>query len=242
MALGIVANLFDKLGIKIYRKSYLPKGVDWIHDAYRLSKENRWEINTIFDIGANIGEISIELANVFDSSKIYAFEPIHSTYDHLCNNTKTLKSRITPINYGLSSEPSEAEFLICNSWPGKNKINRLKKSGEQPDELYDSSEVCNLTTIDNFFEHHNLQKVDILKTDTEGFDLEVLQGGSMLLSTNPPKIIVSEVDFDNLGHTDFYSLQDYLVPFGYSLYALYNYWHNPSNRILYCNAMFVLMV
>ncbi len=53
-----------------------------------------------------------------------------------------------------------------------------------------------MTTLDRFAAVHKLDRIDLLKTDTENFDLEVIKGGQELLGDGKISFIYSEVGFD----------------------------------------------
>ncbi|WP_295668241.1 FkbM family methyltransferase, partial [uncultured Mucilaginibacter sp.] len=53
-----------------------------------------------FDIGANIGNYTLELRNYFPNALIYSFEPVKSTFEKLQNNT--INTNINLYNIGFS--------------------------------------------------------------------------------------------------------------------------------------------
>src|SRR6478752_1718957 len=69
----------------------------------------------LFDVGANIGDYSLKLSEIFEEQKfeIHAFEPSKKTYLQLSENTSTKKG-ITINNFGLSEKETE-EILYSNS-------------------------------------------------------------------------------------------------------------------------------
>jgi FkbM family methyltransferase len=65
----------------------------------------------IFDVGANIGLYSVFLTQSFQNLKILAFEPIPQTFAVLqANAQSTSHSNIQCFNFGLSQQPSTAQF------------------------------------------------------------------------------------------------------------------------------------
>ena len=63
----------------------------------------------------------------------------------------------------------------------------------------------------------NLDRIDLIKIDTEGFEFEVLKGASAILEKYKPKLFV-ELDASNLERyaTNVEQILEYLKPFGYS--------------------------
>jgi hypothetical protein len=50
-------------------------------------------------------------------------------------------------------------------------------------------------TLDHFCEEHDIHGIDILKSDAEGYDLEVLNGSKEMLQSGGVKIVYLEVNF-----------------------------------------------
>src|ERR1700722_17544864 len=74
----------------------------------RLSTSKRPNGCVIFDVGANIGDYSLLLAEVFrDQAQIYSFEPSVKTYKKLSENTVG-KVKGSLHNFGFGDAPSRA--------------------------------------------------------------------------------------------------------------------------------------
>ena len=89
---------------------------------------------------------------------------------------------------------------------------------------------------------NNINRIDLLKIDTEGFELEVLQGAGKMLDDGSISFIYAEVGFQsqNTRNTGFKELIHFLEPKGFLFYALYQLdahdW-NTGNHL--GNALFV---
>jgi len=166
-----IEQKFIKINSPFIRENF-PYGRDWMFDVKRILKN----APVIVDAGANVGEVSLALNEWFPNADIYAFEPVSSTFNGLTQNT-AFKKNIHPINMGLG-EKNEKINILLNA---ENTINSLKVT-----EAYDhitGSEAIDITRLDHFLENENLNHVDILKIDVEGFEFEVLNGcGSLIKS------------------------------------------------------------
>ena len=60
-----------------------------------------------------------------------------------------------------------------------------------------------VTTIDNYCRDYGIERIDILKSDTQGFDLEVLKGASRLLDQHRIHLVYVEIVFGKLYHKKF---------------------------------------
>ena len=84
----------NKLGIIYSRYKLFDK--KWLHDS---------EINTIIDIGANVGEFTLIFSELFPNAYIFAFEPLPDCYTQLEKNTSN-REKIKIFKYALGSENS----------------------------------------------------------------------------------------------------------------------------------------
>ena len=164
--------------------------------------------DTVIDIGANTGQLTIPLARlVGDNGTVYAFEPITKNYNELKENIiqEDISSIVQLNQLGLSNKPQFATFTIPR--------NRYTEATLQPHndeawkDYYDKSqdyvnEQCEITTIDNFVKKNNIDNISFLKCDVEGGELQVLQGSTSVLTSSKPPIIMLEAyekwtkDFD----------------------------------------------
>lgn len=85
-------------------------------------------------------------------------------------------------------------------------------------------EEVQMTTLARYCEEHHIDRIALLKTDCEGYDLEVVAGAAPLLAADGVDLVYCEVNFRRDGaHGDFFALHEYLVSYDYAFYALYEY-------------------
>ena len=86
-----------------------------------------------------------------------------------------------------------------------------------------SFEDITLMTIDDFCLRQGIERIDLLKTDTEGFDLEVLRGASRMLEADRCLFVYSEVTFceTDKQHSNFYQVHEFLKDRNFCFVALY---------------------
>lgn len=107
-----------------------------------------------------------------------------------------------------------------------------------------NSERILVKKLDDFCEEEKVNYIDILKIDTEGFEMEVLNGASDLLKNRKISFIISEAGFspaDNR-HTFFSDLFEKLYQQGFRIYGFYDLSHwQPYlyEGLIYCNVLFV---
>ncbi len=142
---------------------------------------------TFFDVGANTGIYAL-LAAVDDPRRqVYAFEPVPKIFDCLRENVRINKLK------NLHAYPS-----AVTSYDGT--ITLYVSLGDIPLESStlegfrnDSSPISvEALTIDSFVTSQRIEKVDLMKVDTEATEHKVLEGARHVLERDQP-IIICEV-------------------------------------------------
>lgn len=133
--------------------------------------------NTFIDVGGHIGSTSIPYSKLF--SNVVAFEPNKKTHDFFLENINLNKiPNITLYNKGVFHKNAYCKVIQHG---GGNSGCFYIKECERDDA--DSIEVVRLDDM-------QLSNVDFLKIDTEGSELNVLEGAVDLISNNKPLIQV----------------------------------------------------
>ena len=131
------------------------------HDDYNYDLEQAPKI--IIDAGANIGLASIYFTNKYSSAKIIAIELSPTNFQVLAKNTDLYKN-IEAINAGL--------------WP-VNQALKFKEEGFSPwgykvnNKLEGNSISIDSITIPDIIEKYNISRIDLLKIDIEGAEVEL---------------------------------------------------------------------
>lgn len=150
---------------------------------------------TIFDIGANIGEYSMELINLGDSriKEIHSFEPLPDFYLKLVNNTNSIK-KIKAHNFAIDDIDIKKDmYQLCS--PNDNGANGMS-SFYWRDVFNKYPYLPNVSVkcikLDNFIQENNFDIIDLIKIDTEGHELNVLKSLSNTLKNQKVKYIQFE--------------------------------------------------
>lgn len=144
----------------------------------------------VFDAGANIGYYTILFSRMATRGKVYAFEPVPTTFDMLVENLNHNK--------------------IKNAIPIKRaigiKIGRVRESIWRMWDIMMETDVYDFTTIDEFCRKNRIKRLDCIKIDTDGFDFEIVQGAIDTLEKFNPWVIL-EIYAPTLAERG-YTLQD----------------------------------
>ena len=159
----------------------------------------------IFDVGAHTGEYTELFLKLNKLVKIQAFEPLKKIYNALVNKFKDNENIICR-NIAIGEKKDDLEINIMEHLESStlSKINYqskyiIKKSivfRIPINKLLIRKEKVTVQSIDNIFKSEHLNKIDLLKIDTEGFVYEVLKGCEQ--SIKNIKIILVEIHHGDL--------------------------------------------
>lgn len=184
---------------KLYRKK-------WLLDT---------NINTVLDIGANIGEFTIIFHEHFPKAKIYAFEPLPDCFSRLRKRTKDVDN-IKVFNLGLGSKDGVLK-INKSSW---HPASSFRKMGELHKKNYphssDSIDIdVRINKLDDVLNENDLSNDIFIKIDVQGFEDEVIKGG--INTFRKAKVIVIESSFQQLYENEpmFSGIYALLQPLGF---------------------------
>lgn len=136
-----------------------------------------------FDVGANIGQYSTMLYQKLNSRRanfvIYSFEPGKFTYSQFLKNTSNFKN-LHPYNIALGSVISNQELF--SDFAGSGLASLYKRDLKYYNNELRSEGVVEVKTLDSFCMEHQIEKIDFLKLDVEGSELNVLKGAKNMLA------------------------------------------------------------
>lgn len=149
---------------------YIPVIVqyEWLKD---------YNISTVIDVGAYVGNVSQALQYLFPAARIYAFDPIEE-------NCKTIKEKdtrgkIIVENVAVSDKNGQAEFYINNYRPTSSLL-PFENQFQTKFPLAEKVEV-KVINLDTYFKNIKIGEMALLKIDVQGNELQVLKGAKDLL-------------------------------------------------------------
>lgn len=194
--------MYKKGTFRIARKGNLVAETD-IHDyndwkAYWGLKEKEREklyilarqARTVVDIGVNNGWVLMNIAEIVSKNDgyVYGFEPHPGTYNRCIKNIQSSKlSNCKVFNLGCGDKPGELNMISekdTNS--GENRI----VSEVEVSDIKGLTKV-RITTLDEHLK--DIQEVNLIKIDVEGFELHVLKGAVNILEKFKPTLFI-EID------------------------------------------------
>ena len=157
--------------------------------------------DVFLDIGANIGWYTLIASQLATDGEVHAFEPVPFIFDKLQRNWKLnqFKNNVHFNNFALGDkEDGKIEiYTFQGLYHGHSSLSTLDRDD------YKASSV-HMTTLDRYIIDNDVQRVDLIKMDTEGAELNVLEGAVELLKRKMPPIWVIELNTEtsaSFGHT-----------------------------------------
>ena len=179
--------------------------------------ENRNK-RTFVDVGGHLGFWSLYMSNIFE--KVLCFEPNPETFSHLRYNTSKNKN-IELFNNALGDEDCNVEVLYHIGYNTNPEIeyNSDQRINSGMSRVKKSSEGIKSFKLDNL----EINDLDFIKLDCEGFELMVLKGGEKTIKTNSPIIVIETNGLEKtIFNVEVDEVHNYLTSLGY-------------NRIFHCD-------
>lgn len=154
----------------------------------------------VIEVGSNIGLHTVALAKYVPDGKVICFEPQRVIFQTLCGNL-SLNNLTNAYAYQMGVSDVSGEMMIETAeysqlWNygafsldrGFSTENEFKGSTQK--------ECIEVISLDEFATKYSLSRVDLLKIDAEGFDVQVLDGAAALIAKFRPFIFI-EIQHDN---------------------------------------------
>jgi FkbM family methyltransferase len=158
--------------------------LDHLKNKYNL------KISKIAHIGAHKGQEVDEYLNIFPEVMIHLFEPQLDLFEYLTENFKNFKN-ISLHNYALGSSNGVSTMFISNNEGQSSSFFEPKEHlNEHPEVKFKKgSNTYEIKVLDEL----EIEDIDLLNIDTQGYEMEVLKGSRKLLSQGI-KYIILEVN------------------------------------------------
>ncbi len=148
------------------------------------------EGDVVVDIGANYGVFSL-YTQQFKPSKVFAMEPIKSTFKCLKSNLKSYG--VTCINKAISNTDGFEKFGVTDV--NGNNFSLKHSDGYHPSNV-NTEEIVETITFNTLVESYGIEKIDYLKVDCEGGEMDLFNTiDSDFLQNNINKIAIEYHSF-----------------------------------------------
>lgn len=150
--------------------------------------------SVVIEVGANLGLHSVPLAKIAGSGRVICFEPQRAVFNVLCgnlalnnlNNVDAHRVAVGEHEEVITTESTDYDmpwnygaFSIAAGFSGEARFPGVLKP-----------EPTTVVVLDAFSETADLQRLDLIKIDAEGFELAVLRGAERLIARTRPTLFV----------------------------------------------------
>jgi FkbM family methyltransferase len=233
LAKRIVRPLVRRLGYDVVAYSPEKLGVDPLADTRNLLKGIASP--TLFDVGANTGQTAIRFVRNYPAAMIHSFEPSPTTFGELEANCRPYP-RVKCWNLGVGCADAVLTFLEndhsdMSSFlaPGDSCWGKVERRTDVP-----------VVSLDSFAARQGINYIHLLKSDTQGFDFEVLKGAQRLMQEKRIGLIYFEFIFSDM-YKDlpaFDQVFRYLTDHGFALVTFYDF-HFQRDLASWTDALFI---
>lgn len=216
------ADINEEIEVERRGRRWVLNPSDFVHqDVFWSGYKDYWDLwhlerllpvdAVILDVGSNFGYYAIELALALGpEARAIAFEPFPTNFDRLKQNIQLndLGNQITPLSIALSNENRVSTMSLRS---GKNNTGSAQVGIEGVD--------VELAALDDIWPSLKLGRLDMMKIDVEGHEVNVLNGGRSIIEEHRPCLLV-ELDPPRLEESGSSSTEliDLLNSLNYKLY------------------------
>lgn len=170
---------FEIQGFKIEAGAFELIGTFIIEQYRYLDTVKPMAGDIVLDIGAYVGDTTLWFVKqVSPNGLVYAFEPDSNNFSKLLHNISLNKvASVIPVNLAFSDTEGIKNFV------GGGEGATIASSGE--------GKQTEVTTVDSFVTKNMIPKIDFIKMDVEGHEMNILRGAAATIKTFSPKMAIS---------------------------------------------------
>lgn len=165
---GLIGGYYEKAELTVY-KALLRKA------------------SMIVDVGGNIGLYTVIGARYMNPmGRIVTFEPVPSNVDHLKINISlnSVEKKVTVEPLAIGENDGMIDLFISEKSLGNHSASS-DNAGKNSKKI-----SINKTSIDNYYRKNNIENLDILKIDIEGYDYFALKGALKTINKYKPTLFI----------------------------------------------------
>lgn len=189
----------------------------------------------MFDIGANIGQTTLSMRDLFPGATVHAFEPGSEAFARLSESLGDTPG-VHLHQVAIGSAPGRIQFHEN----AESTMSSVLPLGSEGWGIVKALREVELTTVDEVCQRHDIQHISILKSDTQGYELEVLRGATEIMEQGQVDCVFFELIFSDLyqGKPRFDTVLSFLLDRGYVLVSVYDI-HQMNGVAAWADALFI---
>ena len=208
-------DLSEQIDSSLYFRGYYERGTTKV-------LQRRVEPNmVVFEVGANIGAHTFKIAQRLarGEGRIFSFEPTEYAFRKLERNHALNGFENIVLERMALSDVNEEKVIHRASSP---ETLPFQASWDKKTHTAKQISVDRIVfrRLDDYFREKGLQKLDLLKIDTDGYELRVLEGGRQTISRHRPVIIIELSDYVGLIGDRLEQVTDVMTQLGYTFHSV----------------------
>lgn len=185
----------------------------------------------IFDVGAHKGESILFFKNIYPSAQIYSFEPELTNFEELLKVAK--RNNTLAFNLAIAETDGEIPFfkqdishlggLLPINKESSDSLGYAKSAKNEP-------LIVNAISLDSFCQQNNIDYINLLKIDVQGYEVGVLKGALHILkNVDCCTVEVSLYDFYQNNSSPFLEIERLMTESGFNIWDFSKISKNPKN-------------
>lgn len=180
---------------------FITKEIERYEKYYKIGRDD-----TVIDAGAFNGILSLVYAEKAKSGKVFSFEPDRK-------NLQGLEE-----NLNLNGNPKNIHLIKEGLWFYRGEVKFYEAGSVASSSFYkaeDSEEnIIKVTSLDDFVAENKIKKIDFIKMDVEGAELNILKGARKMLSNFKPNLSIATYHLVE-GELTYKSVEEFLKEINY---------------------------
>ena len=243
MAKSAIKACFRTLGLEISRLEEDDEDSDKKFDPEpedRFKWLQAMDIRTVLDIGAHKGESAIFYHQLFPDATVYSFEPLGDCFEALCERVENLPGQY---NFNIAIGDRQGEMAMQrNEYSPSSSLLKVGEAHKKafPFTAREFEETIRVDTLDSVAGGLDLQREILVKIDVQGFERNVIDGGTTALPQ--ARVIIVELSFDELyeGQPRFDEIYSRITDMGFEYAGSWDQLLDPNDgRVLQQDGIFV---
>lgn len=199
---------------------------------------------TVVDVGANEGQAARRFLGLMEHARIYSLEPDGRPYSVLSRYAES-EPRLRCFQLAVGEQPGTLELRankesVTNSFlPPVEGAAAGAHVAQMMTQV--TSETVRVTTLPAFCREQRIERIDLLKLDTQGFEERILRGCRDWLSPARVRAVLTEALFADLyvSQARFDHVYGMLRDHGYKLHSFHEVEATSRGGWLWADALFV---
>lgn len=233
----ITKKVFQSFGVLI--RKYNPATSE---DLRRIKLFEHYNVDLVFDIGANKGQYAVGIMDAGYKNRIVSFEPLSSVYSVIKKESEKYSNWDVAPQCAVGARKEEIEINISANSVSSTLLNMLDSHIEgAPDSKVIGKEKVQVYPLDEIgVDYVKAAKNIFLKIDVQGFEQEMLKGAqSMLEKAKGLEIEISLVPLYENQSWLLPEILEYMSAKGFAMTSIVPaFTDNKTGQVLQCNGIF----